>query len=446
MRRRRKLYVEQPQSAPHFLQRFPYQVVAESLVKVVNRDDVRHRKKRPDAFFLYHRHYHQVLSADVLDCSGEILGQHRVTEVCKNQQQCSAAQPQTLTVNNIPAGGQLTLNGRTVQITGPTAAAKVLPGQYTVVVKRIGMPDFVQIIRVAAGQNPVVNVTVAGAARPVGLPAPTSVSGHSTLAGQWFGVMMSPPSPFENNRSVTLNLAGSGSRLSGKLVVRSSVKLKGYKRRQCNGAEGANWETTYQASFVQMPGGGVIRGSGGIQTSCSCSAMCSTSNEVSFDVFVSPTKTVMAGEDLLWQRQTGATAPARATMSRIDPSKLGGAWHVRSGNVKQDTQSPMTLQVSGNGVSGTTSITATNSLGWRKRECNGQSEMTANYNFAVSGEVVGGVAAISFAKGSPAYSDCPCKASVCSAMAGGMRLGSQKFKMSLDGNHLIGNGMLLSRK
>jgi len=355
-------------------------------------------------------------------------------------------QPTTLTVNSIPAGSIVTLNGRGVRYAGPTATAKVLPGQYTLVVKRPGFADFIQMISVAPGQSPTVTVTAtAGTAHPGGLHA-TPAGGSATLAGSWFGTMMSGPSAFSTSKRITLNLAGQGTRLSGKMVVQSKLLLRGYKRQQCQNAKEAVWETSYSVSFVKTAGGGRLVGSGGIQTSCSCNSICRSDSKMDINVFVSPTNQVMASEDMLFQRRTGSAIPPNAFRGRIDANSLSGRWHVRTGSVDENVQSEMTFAVRGNTVTGKTSIRKTSSLGWRKRDCGNRAEVTLSYNFNISGQVQGNTLKVDFEEGSPKYTDCPCKKMVCDATTNAVRIGSQTFRQSLDGNHLIGNGMLLSRK
>ncbi len=353
-------------------------------------------------------------------------------------------QPTTLTITSIPAGSMVTLNGRAVRYAGPIASAKVLPGQYTLVVKRPGFADFIQIIRVAPGQNPTVNVT--GTSGAVQTAAPIGAAPSATVAGSWFGTMRSGPSAFSSSKRITLNLAGQGSRLSGKMVVQSKVLLRGYKSKQCKNATEAVWETSYQVSFVKTTGGGRLLGSGGIQTSCSCSTVCRSDSKLDINVFVSPSNRVMASEDMLFQRRTGSAVPKKAFRGRIDAAGLGGRWHVRTGSVDENVESEMTFTVRGNNVSGKTAISKTSSLGWRKRDCGNRSEITVAYNFDIAGAVNGSMLKVEFKRGNPEYTGCPCKPMVCEATTSTVSIGDQEFYMSLDGNHLIGNGMLLSRK
>jgi len=174
--------------------------------------------------------------------------------------------------------------------------------------------------------------------------------------------------------------------------------------------------------------------------------MCGQKDELEFDLFVSPDNGIMLADKTLFQRQAGPTAPSTPVIPRVAPGRVAGTWTVRSGNPGDSTTSTLTLTASGGRLSGKTSVRQTNSLGWRKRDCQNQAEMTANYNFDVTGSVSGAQIELEFSPGSPTYSGCPCKPKVCEVVAAGVSLGSRRVKMTLDGNHLIGSDLLLTRK
>lgn len=357
---------------------------------------------------------------------------------------------QTLTIQNVPPGASVTLNGHAVPAVGPTASARVMSGRYTLAVKRPGFTDYIQMINVSAGENPVVRV---GATAPApggvvggGRPGPMATPGPmNSIAGEWFGSPIGGSSAFSTEKRITLSLAGSGNRYSGKMVVAERLELRGYKRQQCNNATEANWETSYQLRFAKTSGGGRLIATGGVRTSCSCESMCRSGDKMSMNVFVAPSKQVMASEDVIFQRRRGAIPPV-AVRRKVDVNSLSGTWHVRMGSVDENTQTDMTLTASGTGLIGKTSLRKTASLGWRKKECGNRPDVTSQFNFDIAGSVSGGNVKLHFATGSPAYSECPCKEAVCKVLTQQVSMSTQNFRMSLDGNHLVGSGMMLTRK
>lgn len=361
----------------------------------------------------------------------------------------ATAQGTIMTIQNVPAGASVMVNDSPVPVANGTATAQVSPGPYTVVVRKPGLADFIQMITVQPGQSPTVLVQM-NVPSPGGVGAPPSTqpvaAPSGSLAGSWYGAQFATSAVWTKTSTYLLELSGQGSRVSGTMIMRTEEPLRGYKRRQCNNAELAVWETRYNVGFVGTQGGGRLQGLGGVQTSCTCESICSSSGKIDLNVFVSPSMQVMATEDTVFQRRNTEQPPAQVLQPRVDVSRLNGRWLVRTGGVDVDNKAFLELSVAGGRVSGRMSLQKLTQLGWRKRDCGNRDEITATYHFDVSGSVSGGNVELSFDNASPAYSDCPCKPEVCEATTASVKVSSEQLQMTLDGNHLVNAKMLVSRQ
>ncbi len=106
----------------------------------------------------------------------------------------------------------------------------------------------------------------------------------------------------------------------------------------------------------------------------------------------------------------------------------------------------MQLTSRGGMVTGKTSVRSTATLGWRKRDCGGRPEITSTFDFDVQGTVDGDTLELEFNLASPPSKDCPCKPHVCEVAAQQVSVKSQELRVTADGNHLVGKGLLLSRQ
>lgn len=349
-----------------------------------------------------------------------------------------------LQVTDIPAGATVTLNGQPVPVAGSTASANVRAGQYTLLVQMAGQPNFVKVIAVAANQ-PVAPVRVVmGGARPIPTPGPGTSGPAASLAGSWAGLPIEAGSG-RTQRKISLSLSGPPNRLTGEMVVQNESKLPRWKQKNCGNSPTVKWETRYRIRLASAAGGKRIVGTNGTESGCSCKGMCSSDSSLKMGVFVGTDNQVMASEDLIFVRKVGNQAPTSALMSRVNLTRLTGRWDVQVGSVDEVKKATAQLTGRPGSVSGQlTKSSVTRLAKYRRKECGGAAELTATHHFEVSGKPDGSGVKLSFSH--VKYSKCSCKPSACSAAASTERLSTETLRMTVDGNHLIGPGMVLTRK
>ena len=350
-----------------------------------------------------------------------------------------------MTINNVPPGGQVWLNGKPVTVRGTQARAKLKePGLYKVEVRAAGRPNFTQDVVVQTGQNPVVSVNMGGAAAPpvqVGSPAPGAA--YPSLAGSWFATELVKSG---TRKTVHLTLQGSGNNITGKMVIKGFIGLQQrWKIDQCKSNE-VTWEEEFQVSITRTSGGAKLLGNSGRLRSCSCDGRCpSSGSSTSMDMFVSPINAIMLTEDLVFQRKAGGPVPAQA-LRKLDINSLGGNWHIQMGSVEVNSQAKATLSSSGGRLTGTLTVERVSPIaGWKARQwCNRKSEVRATHLFRVSGTTSGDSLNMSFKHDK--FTECSCAAAACLADAASVSVASQNFRLTLDGNHLVGPSMMLTRR
>ena len=347
----------------------------------------------------------------------------------------------TIRIDSVPAGATVTLNGQAVAVQGGSAIANVVPGPYTVVVKHPSFADFTRTVSVQPGQSAVVQVAMVatlGGAGPVG-PAPTATG---DLGGAWYAVPLAGTIERDERHRASLTLSGQGGSLTGELIMSSSLNLPGWKQKACKDSPTADWDTRYQVNLVQMVGGRKLFATNGQVVGCSCPGNCNALGSLEIPVIVSPDNLVMVSEDLVFQRKPGGEIPKEGTRADIGGQSLSGKFHVRMGTPDKDEQGEMTLTAGGAGASGSLAIDQTSTLpNWKRAQCNGDSVLKMTNVYSITAVVSGGEVKLTF--GGSKATNCSCE-SACGSVTSSM--GGKSARLTLDGNHLVGPGLVLTRK
>ena len=105
-----------------------------------------------------------------------------------------------------------------------------------------------------------------------------------------------------------------------------------------------------------------------------------------------------------------------------------------------------TLTPSGGQLTGTLTVERVSQIaGWKARQwCNRKSEVRATHLFRVSGTANGDSLNMSFKH--EKFTECSCAAAACQADAASVSVASQNFRLTLDGNPLVGPSMMLTRR
>ena len=354
-----------------------------------------------------------------------------------------ASTPTLLQVTDVPIGARVTIDGRPALVQGTQASASLAPGQYKLLVQHPSLGNFVKVITVIAGQ-PLAPVRVAmstGRTPPTGLGTPP-VAAAGSLVGSWQVFDLDGTRARETKETITFTLRSASSHYEGEMVVKAWKPLRGWERSKCNNDEQVSWEARYTISLRKLANGMRLFAGTVKVANCSCADMCTPDAEKKIEVFVSGDKRVMVSDEYVFVPAGGS----KALMDRVQMAELNGDWMLRIGSASDARVAAMKLTGRPGSMSGTMSFTTATTLsGWRRRKCENATELRATHHFAISGEPKGSWMQMAFER--LRVSDCSCSdQATCTAMGAQETIKSRKVRMTADGNHIVGPGILASRK
>jgi hypothetical protein len=349
----------------------------------------------------------------------------------------SVSETANLQITKLPPGAKATVNNQPVLV-GPNgiATSEVTPGLYTVRVIAPGTPVFVRTINVASGTHTVEFVSNATVQNRT-----AARNGPSTsLVGQWVGHEMPDASEDRRNRSARLEMS---SETSGTLVLEESMLLPRWKQKQCDGAQNVSWKARYSVRLEPSTGGGRLVGTK-TRIECSCSGQCRADDSVSLDVLIPKNHNTILNNRYVFQRMRGSTSPVSPNRKSPSLNGLTGNWSFAWGKLGKMKIAKAVLQGGAKEFTGTMSLPHTMQLQrWRRKDCNGQSEMEATHHYKISGRVDGDLVKVEFRHDK--YTDCPCSESICQTAAAVIAVPEQSFYMTLDGSALISQDAIISK-